>query len=56
MDQFEWSHLVYLLILLVVVAPAILRWNWRGGGILRNIAIWLAVAAVLALAYRLFVN
>ncbi len=52
--QFEWDYLVYLLILLVVVAPAILRWNWRGGVILRNIAIWLAAAVALALAYRLF--
>ncbi|NQV60387.1 MAG: hypothetical protein HQ502_12005 [Alphaproteobacteria bacterium] len=55
MSQFEWGHLVYLLILLVVVAPAILRWNWRGGVILRNIAIWLALAAAIGLAYRLFV-
>ncbi|MBL6952356.1 MAG: hypothetical protein ISR50_06965 [Alphaproteobacteria bacterium] len=55
MSQFEWGHLIYLLILLAVVAPAILRWNWRGGVILRNIAIWLALAAAIGLAYRLFV-
>ena len=54
MDQFEWSHLIYLLILLAVVAPAILRWNWRGGVMLRNIAIWLAAAVVLAIGYRFF--
>jgi hypothetical protein len=55
MDQFEWGHLAYLLILLVVVAPAILRWNWRGGVILRNTTIWLALAAAIALVYRLFI-
>lgn len=55
MDRFEWSHLAYLLILLVVVAPSILRWNWRGRVMLRNTAIWLALATAVALAYRLFV-
>jgi len=55
MGQFEWGHLAYLLILLVVVAPAILRWNWRGRVMLRNTAIWLALAAAIALVYRLFV-
>jgi len=56
MDQFEWSRLTYLLILLVVVAPSILLWNWRGRVMLRNTAIWLALAAIVALAYRLFVS
>ena len=55
MGQFEWGHLAYLLTLLVVVAQAILRWNWRGRVMLRNTAIWLALAAAIALVYRLFV-
>jgi len=55
MGQFEWGHLAYLLTLLVVVAQAILRWNWRGRVMLRNTAIWLALAAAIALGYRLFV-
>ena len=55
MGQFEWGHLAYLLTLLAVVAPAILRWNWRGRVMLRNTAIWLALAAAIALGYRLFV-
>ena len=55
MEQFEWGHLAYLLILLAVAAPTILRWNWRGRVMLRNTAIWLALAAAIALVYRLFV-
>jgi len=55
MEQFEWGHLAYLLILLAVAAPTILRWNWRGRVMLRNTFIWLALAVAIALVCRLFV-
>lgn len=53
MSEFEWRHLIYLLLVLLLVAPAILHRKIRGREILRNIALWLALALGAALLYDL---
>jgi len=54
MSDWETSRLIYLLLLLVVIAPGVLWLNRQRGQLLRNVAIWLAIAAVIALAYQFF--
>lgn len=56
MDDFDLARLTYLGLLLAVIAPAILAWNLREKVVWRNIAIWLAIAAAVALVARLFGN
>jgi hypothetical protein len=54
MDQTDLVRLTYLGLLLAVIAPGILAWNLREKAIWRNLAIWLAIAAAVALAARTF--
>ena len=54
MEQSELIRLTYLGLLLAVVAPGIVAWNMREKAIWRNLAIWLAIAAAVALAAKLF--
>ncbi len=54
MDQSDLIRLTYLGLLLAVIAPGILAWNLRQKSTLRNIAIWLAIAALIALLAKLF--
>jgi hypothetical protein len=53
MDPFDTMHLVYLLALLVVIAPALFMVFRDRSVLLRNLAIWLGVAAAAALLYTL---
>ena len=52
--QSDLIRLTYLGLLLAVIAPGILAWNLRQKSTLRNIAIWLAIAALIALLAKLF--
>ncbi len=47
------AQLITLIAVAVLVLPAALRLNRRPGATLRFVAVWLAIAAVLALLYRL---
>jgi len=54
MQEFQWMQLVYVAGLLLLIGPAAIALNRRGSVALRNIAIWLGIAVVAALAYRTF--
>ncbi|MEQ9641102.1 MAG: hypothetical protein RIM84_13855 [Alphaproteobacteria bacterium] len=54
MDQTDLIRLTNLGLLLAVIAPGIVAWNLRQKSTLRNIAIWLAIAAFIALLAKLF--
>jgi len=47
----QWLRLVYLAGFLVLVLPAVLMYRGRRSKLLRDIAIWLAIACLAALAY-----
>ncbi len=51
-SESEIVRLVALLGVAILVVPAALRLNRSGGRTLRFVAIWLALAVALALAYR----
>lgn len=53
MDEFDTMRLVYLLALLVVIAPALFMVFRDRNVLLRNLAIWLGVAAAAALLFTL---
>jgi hypothetical protein len=52
MRDFNWMSLIYLLLVLVLIAPAALRLN--RGRMLPTIAAWLAVLAGLMFVYETF--
>ena len=52
MTQWEWHRLLYLLALIIVVAPGAYWLNRRNPHWLRHIAIWLAIAVAIALIYQ----
>mgnify|MGYP000893515853 CR=1 FL=1 len=52
MDKISWIHLVYMLGVLLLLAPAI-AYTFRAPQALRNAAIWLAIIAGLGWAYKL---
>ena len=56
MTQFQILQLVALLMVLGLVLPGFLYYAKRTGkgALLRNVAIWLGVALVIALLYRAF--
>lgn len=51
-DGYSWATAFALVTLLLLIAPAMIRMQ-RGRNWLLSLAVWLAVAAALALAYRL---
>lgn len=48
----HWVNLLYLALVAILVVPAAIMLNRRSGATMRNIAIWLAIAVVVALLYR----
>jgi hypothetical protein len=56
MSQDDLVRLTYLGLLLAFIGPGILAWNLRKRHTLRNLAIWLAIAAAVALLAKLFGN
>lgn len=52
MESFDWLSIVYLLLVLILIGPAVIALNRRVW--LRNIAIWLAIAVAILFLYRLF--
>lgn len=52
MANFEWTHLIYLLGVLLLISPAI-AFVFRAPYALRNATIWLAILAALGWAYKL---
>ena len=54
MPQFEWLQILYLIGVLALIGPAAWAMNRRRPNALRFVALWLAIAAGLAVAYRLF--
>lgn len=51
-DGYSWATAFALVTILLLIAPAMIRMQ-RGRNWLLSLAVWLAVAAALALAYRL---
>ena len=51
----DWTSLIWLLGALLLVAPALPR-ILRSGRALQFVALWLAIAVALALAYRFIVG
>lgn len=51
-DGYSWATLFALVTILLVIAPGMIRMQ-RGRNWLLSIALWLAIAAALALAYQL---
>ena len=58
MSQSDWLRLAALLLALLLILPAILRlprhFAGRGSRLLMFAAVWLAIFAAVAVAYRLF--
>ncbi len=54
MPHFEWLQILYLIGVLALIGPAAWAMNRRRPGALRFVALWLAIAAALAIAYHLF--
>lgn len=50
------ARVVFLLAVLVLIAPWFIRMRPGTRGLLRNIALWLGIAAAAAIAYRLIYN
>ena len=48
----NWVNLLYLVLVAILVVPAAITLNRRSGSTMRNIAIWLGIAIVIALIYR----
>lgn len=53
MDQFDTMRLVYLLALLLVISPGLFMLFRDRSALLRNLAVWLGIAAAAALLYTL---
>jgi hypothetical protein len=49
----DWERLLYLVGVLLLIAPAVLSLRYRPGNKLLYAAVWLGVAGALALTYRL---
>ena len=55
MEQgFDSLRLVYLLGVMIIVAPGLVYVLRDKSVVLRNLVVWLAVAAVIAIGYRLY--
>lgn len=54
MERFQWINIVYLIGVLVLVAPAAIMLNRRRGTAVANIAIWLGIATAIAALYWFF--
>ena len=53
-SETNWLPIIYLLGALILVAPVLLR-VFRSGKTLQYLALWLAIAVVIGLAYRFVV-
>lgn len=53
MTQADWLQLAAVLLAVLLILPAALRLPWRSSRILLFVAIWLAIFAAVAFAYRL---
>lgn len=53
MNQSDWLQLAALLMCVLLILPAALRLPWKSSRILMFAAIWLAIFAAVAFAYRL---
>ncbi|WP_341914718.1 hypothetical protein [Ferrovibrio terrae] len=53
MSQNDWLQLAAVLLAALLILPAALRLPWRSSRILMYLAIWLAIFAAVAFAYRL---
>lgn len=56
MDQFSLLQLIALLMVLALVVPGFIRWHKHApqGSTLKYVAVWLAIALIAAILYRLF--
>ena len=55
MDQeFDSLRLVYLLGVMIIVAPGLVYVLRDKSAVLRNLVVWLAVAAAVTIGYRLY--
>lgn len=56
MDATAWVTMIALGAMVLYVLPAVLRMNSARGTLMRNLGLWIAIFATLALGYRYFIE